>query len=124
VAMCLFITTGEIMNRTGVTRALVDFTMCRVGRLRGGSGYVKCGGSDRSRKIAAVCAAAGIPCYLGGCIETHPGVGASVPFSRRRPTSVPRPSCARSRPMWTRRKWRATGRLMDLPNRCRCPAGG
>ncbi len=40
MAMCLFITTGEIMNRTGVTKALVDFSMCLVGRLRGGLGYV------------------------------------------------------------------------------------
>jgi tripartite ATP-independent transporter DctM subunit len=40
MAMCLFITTGEIMNRTGVTRALVDFSMCLVGRFRGGLGYV------------------------------------------------------------------------------------
>ena len=40
MAMCLFITTGEIMNRTGVTKALVDFAMCLVGRFRGGLGYV------------------------------------------------------------------------------------
>jgi tripartite ATP-independent transporter DctM subunit len=40
MAMCLFITTGEIMNRTGVTKALVDFAMSLVGRLRGGLGYV------------------------------------------------------------------------------------
>jgi TRAP-type transport system large permease protein len=40
MAMCLFITTGEIMNRTGVTKALVDFAMCLVARLRGGLGYV------------------------------------------------------------------------------------
>ena len=35
----------------------------------------KCGGIDRSQKIAAICAAAGVPCYVGGCIETHPGRG-------------------------------------------------
>ncbi len=40
MAMCLFITTGDIMNRTGVTKALVDFAMSLVGRLRGGLGYV------------------------------------------------------------------------------------
>ena len=40
MAMCLFITTGEIMNRSGVTKALVDFAMSLVGRLRGGLGYV------------------------------------------------------------------------------------
>ncbi len=40
MAMCLFITTGEVMNRTGVTKALVDFAMSLVGRLRGGLGYV------------------------------------------------------------------------------------
>jgi len=48
----------------------------------------KCGGIDRSQKIAAVCAAAGIPCYVGGCIETHPGVAASVHFYAATPNIV------------------------------------
>ncbi|MCU0591697.1 MAG: hypothetical protein MUC57_09505 [Desulfobacterales bacterium] len=48
----------------------------------------KCGGIDRSQKIAAICAAAGIPCYVGGCIETHPGVAASVHFYAATPNIV------------------------------------
>jgi muconate cycloisomerase len=48
----------------------------------------KCGGIDRSQKIAAVCAAAGVPCYVGGCIETHPGVAASVHFYAATPNIV------------------------------------
>jgi muconate cycloisomerase len=48
----------------------------------------KCGGIDRSQKIAAICAAAGLPCYVGGCIETHPGVAASVHFYAATPNIV------------------------------------
>jgi len=48
----------------------------------------KCGGIDRSQKIAAICAAAGIPCYVGGCIETHPGVAASAHFYAATPNIV------------------------------------
>lgn len=40
LSMPLFILAGEIMNRSGVTRALIDFSMSMVGRLRGGLGYV------------------------------------------------------------------------------------
>jgi tripartite ATP-independent transporter DctM subunit len=40
MAMPLFILVGEIMNKGGVTRALVDFAMALIGRLRGGLGYV------------------------------------------------------------------------------------
>jgi tripartite ATP-independent transporter DctM subunit len=40
MAMPLFILTGEIMNRGGVTRALIDLSMALVGRLRGGLGHV------------------------------------------------------------------------------------
>lgn len=40
MAMVLFIMTGEVMNRTGVTRHLVAFSMCLVGRLKGGLGHV------------------------------------------------------------------------------------
>jgi len=40
MAMPLFILTGEIMNRAGVTKALIDFAMALVGRLRGGLGHV------------------------------------------------------------------------------------
>ena len=38
LAMPLFILTGELMNRGGVTRALVDLAMALVGRLKGGLG--------------------------------------------------------------------------------------
>lgn len=40
----------------------------------------KCGGIYRAQKIAAVAAAAGANCFLGGCIETTPGMAASVHF--------------------------------------------
>jgi len=40
----------------------------------------KCGGIYRSQKIAAVCEAAGVPCFLGGCIETSVGTAAAVHF--------------------------------------------
>ncbi len=40
LAMPLFILAGEIMNRGGVTKALIDLSMALVGRLRGGLGHV------------------------------------------------------------------------------------
>ena len=40
MAMVLFIMTGEVMNRTGVTRHLIDFSMSFVGRFKGGLGHV------------------------------------------------------------------------------------
>jgi tripartite ATP-independent transporter DctM subunit len=40
MAMPLFILAGELMNRGGVTRTLIDFSMSVVGRLRGGLGHV------------------------------------------------------------------------------------
>ena len=40
MAMVLFILTGEIMNRSGVTGKLVQFSMCVVGRFKGGLGHV------------------------------------------------------------------------------------
>ncbi len=40
MAMPLFILAGEIMNRAGITRALVDFAMAMLGRLKGGLGHV------------------------------------------------------------------------------------
>jgi TRAP-type C4-dicarboxylate transport system permease large subunit len=36
----LFILAGEIMNRAGVTQALLDFANALVGRLKGGLGHV------------------------------------------------------------------------------------
>ena len=40
MAMPLFILAGEIMNRGGVTKALLDLSMALVDRLRGGLGHV------------------------------------------------------------------------------------
>ena len=40
MAMPLFILTGDIMNRTGITKVLIDFSMALVGRLKGGLGHV------------------------------------------------------------------------------------
>lgn len=40
LAMPLFILAGEIMNRGGITKALLDVSMSLVGRLRGGLGHV------------------------------------------------------------------------------------
>jgi tripartite ATP-independent transporter DctM subunit len=39
MAMPLFILVGELMNRGGITRVLIDLSMAIVGRLRGGLGY-------------------------------------------------------------------------------------
>jgi muconate cycloisomerase len=40
----------------------------------------KCGGIYPSQKIAATCEAAGVPCFLGGCIETSVGTAAALHF--------------------------------------------
>ena len=48
----------------------------------------KCGGIFRSRKIAAACEAAGVPCFLGGCIETTPGTAAAMHFYAATPNMV------------------------------------
>lgn len=40
MAMPLFLLAGELMNRAGVTRALIDFSLLLLGRLRGGLGHV------------------------------------------------------------------------------------
>jgi len=40
LAMPLFILAGELMNRGGVTRALIDLSMVLVGRMKGGLGHV------------------------------------------------------------------------------------
>jgi len=40
MAMTLFIMVGEIMNRMRVTKHLIDFSMCLVGRFKGGLGHV------------------------------------------------------------------------------------
>lgn len=41
---------------------------------------VKCGGIHRSRQIAQFCDQAGIPWFLGGCLETSPGIAAQSHF--------------------------------------------
>ncbi len=40
----------------------------------------KCGGIYRSQKIAHACEEKGIPCFLGGCLETTPGTAAQAHF--------------------------------------------
>jgi len=40
LAMPLFILAGELISRGGITRALIDFSMLVVGRLKGGLGHV------------------------------------------------------------------------------------
>ncbi|MCO5145358.1 MAG: TRAP transporter large permease [Aquamicrobium sp.] len=40
LAMPLFILAGELMSRSGITRALIDLAMLIVGRFRGGLGHV------------------------------------------------------------------------------------
>lgn len=40
LAMPLFILAGDLMNRGGLARALIDFSMALVGRLKGGLGHV------------------------------------------------------------------------------------
>mgnify|MGYP003444415193 CR=1 FL=1 len=39
MAMPLYIWAGELMNRGGITRALVDFALLLAGRIRGGLGH-------------------------------------------------------------------------------------
>lgn len=38
----------------------------------------KCGGIHRCQQIAALCEKAGVPCFLGGCLETTPGTAAQA----------------------------------------------
>jgi tripartite ATP-independent transporter DctM subunit len=40
MAMPLFILTGEIMNRAGITKALIELAMAMMGRIKGGLGHV------------------------------------------------------------------------------------
>jgi L-alanine-DL-glutamate epimerase-like enolase superfamily enzyme len=40
----------------------------------------RCGGIYRSQKIATMCENSGIPCFLGGCLETTPGAAAQLQF--------------------------------------------
>jgi len=48
----------------------------------------KCGGLYRSQNIAALCENEGIPCFLGGCLETSPGAAAQAHFHAATPNIV------------------------------------
>jgi muconate cycloisomerase len=48
----------------------------------------KCGGIFRCRRIAALCHASGVPCFLGGCLETSPGMAAGMHFYVTTPAVV------------------------------------
>lgn len=48
----------------------------------------KCGGIFRCRQIAELCHAAGIPWFLGGCLETSPGMAAAMHFYVTAPAVV------------------------------------
>jgi len=49
----------------------------------------KCGGITNSLKIAHAAAAMGLPCFLGGCIETGVGTAAALHFGACCPNLVP-----------------------------------
>jgi L-Ala-D/L-Glu epimerase len=49
----------------------------------------KCGGITNSLKIAHAAEAAGLPCFLGGCIETGVGVAVALHFAASCPNLVP-----------------------------------
>lgn len=48
----------------------------------------KCGGLFRCRRIAELCRASGIPCFLGGCLETSPGMAAAMHFYATEPAVI------------------------------------
>jgi o-succinylbenzoate synthase len=48
----------------------------------------KCGGIYRSQQIAALCKSKGIPCFLGGCLETSPGAAAQAHFYTATPNVI------------------------------------
>jgi L-alanine-DL-glutamate epimerase-like enolase superfamily enzyme len=49
----------------------------------------KCGGITNSLKIAHAAEAAGLPCFLGGCIETGVGTAVALHFAASCPNLVP-----------------------------------
>ena len=53
----------------------------------------KCGGIYRSQKIAAVCRAAGLDAFLGGVLETSPGLAAAAHFYLSTPGVVSAAEC-------------------------------
>jgi muconate cycloisomerase len=48
----------------------------------------KCGGLFRCRLIAECCQASGTPCFLGGCLETSPGMAAGMHFYAATPAVI------------------------------------
>lgn len=48
----------------------------------------KCGGIYRSQQIADACRSQGVPCFLGGCLETSPGAAAQAHFYTATPNVV------------------------------------
>ena len=49
----------------------------------------KCGGITNSLKIAHAAEAAGLPCFLGGCLETGVGIAVALHFAASCPNLVP-----------------------------------
>jgi muconate cycloisomerase len=49
----------------------------------------KCGGITSSLKIAHAAASVGIPCFVGGCIETGVGTAAALHFGACSPNLFP-----------------------------------
>ena len=54
---------------------------------------VRCGGIYRSRQVVSVCEAAGVPCFLGGVVETSPGEAAGAHFYAAMPGVVSATEC-------------------------------
>jgi len=48
----------------------------------------KCGGIFHCREIAALCEASGVACFLGGCLETSPGMAAAMHFYAATPNII------------------------------------
>lgn len=48
----------------------------------------KCGGIFRCRRIAELCRASGVPCFLGGCLESSPGMAAAMHFYAAEPAVI------------------------------------
>ena len=49
---------------------------------------VRCGGFYPSSKVVSVCESAGVPCFLGGVLETSPGMAANAHFYSAMPGVV------------------------------------
>ena len=71
MAMPFFILTGTLMNRSGLTDRLIEFSRLIVGRVRGGLGYVNVVGSVvRTTSLAACIAAIAISSLIGATAST------------------------------------------------------